>query len=65
MEYRLSFSVNSYNECGEMYEKNIQLHLNNGTIISFKSMKEYESFIEQMKDLRNEIEEDITRLNEE
>lgn len=54
--------VNSYNNCGEMYEENIHLHLNNGTIISFSNIKEYNDFIEQMGSLKGEIKDDITHF---
>lgn len=62
MGYNLSFSVNSYNYCGEMYEENIHLHLNNGTIISFLNIEEYNDFIEQMESLKGEIKTEITHL---
>jgi hypothetical protein len=53
---RITFSVNSYDKDGNEYEKGIYLHFNKLLRIKVGSMRELDSWITQLHNIRNEIE---------
>lgn len=59
MDYKLSFSVNLYDDEGDCYEECINLHLDNGIIIQFRDIDAYDNFHEKMKSMRTEIVESL------
>ncbi|HDR7786428.1 hypothetical protein PDN54_08085 [Bacillus cereus group sp. Bc252] len=52
MRYKLCFSIDEE-------DKEILLHLGNGIIISFATLDEYEDFIKNMKEMKEEIKESL------
>ncbi len=52
---KLSYSLNKYDRNGEMWDVCIDVHLNNGVILSFKTIEDYDDFISQMRRMREEI----------
>jgi hypothetical protein len=59
VKYDLSFSINLRDEDGDSYEDCILLHLGNGVILQFENMDSYERFIDNMRAMKGEIQENL------
>jgi hypothetical protein len=55
---RVEFSIDIYDQNGEIVEEGIYLHLSKGTILRFETLKELNSFKNEIYDIITEIEQD-------
>lgn len=55
MAKKLSFSVNLHDQDGDVYDDCILLHIDEGVILKFGNLAEYDQFIEDMQGMRAEI----------
>jgi len=53
----VTFSVNLYDEDGDIYQEGIFLHINENTILKLKSSDEMERFINRLENCLKEIRE--------
>lgn len=51
----IRYSVNSYDEDGDRYDKNIMIHVDNYLSLRFASLDEYDAFIVALQIARSEI----------
>jgi hypothetical protein len=55
----MEFSIDLYDHKGHLIEEGIYLHLSNGTILRFETLKELKSFKNEVYDIITEIEQDF------
>lgn len=53
----ISFSVNTYDHDGDLIDNCILLHLSNNTILRVENLDELENMIEQLYNIKVEIEQ--------
>jgi hypothetical protein len=56
---KVEFSIDIYDQNGEIVEEGIYLHFSNGTILRFETLKELNSFKNEIYDIISEIEQDF------
>jgi hypothetical protein len=56
---RVEFSIDIYDQNGEIVEEGIYLHLSKGAILRFETLKELNTFKNEVYDIITEIEQDF------
>lgn len=51
----ISFSINEYDHEGDIVEKGIYIHFNNTRIKVADTIEEYEEFVNELKNITNEL----------
>lgn len=55
----MEFSIDLYDQKGDLIEEGIYLHLSNGTILRFETLEELKSVKNEVDDIITEIEQDF------
>lgn len=55
---RMAFSVNRYDDSGDVWEEGIYLHIDDNTSFKIgKTIEDFDAFVNKIKGMRNELEE--------
>lgn len=57
MTYEPTYSLNQYNESGEMTQKQINIHINEQVTIHFETLDEYSEFVSDLVKIEGNIRE--------